>query len=96
MPRLLPIFLFFSLVSTTCSDFAHQSQQTSESCQFESNDNGGDREQKIMNSQQSRKREGMRYQIIAVEACEPLAQKIEEVSLLYDAYLRKFYTSENT
>jgi hypothetical protein len=34
-----------------------------------------------MYNQQSRKREEMRYQIIAAEACEPLAQRMEEVGL---------------
>ena len=47
-------------------------------CRHEGND-GTDRAQRIMYNQQSRKREGMRYQIIAVEACEPLARRMEEV-----------------
>jgi len=42
-------------------------------------DEGSDRAQKIMYNQQSRQREAIRYQIIASEACEPLARRIEEV-----------------
>ena len=42
-------------------------------------DEGNDKAQKIMYNQQSRQREAMRYQIIASEACEPLARRIEEV-----------------
>ena len=46
-----------------------------------SNDNfiGSERARQIMYNQQSRKREMMTYQIIAAEACEPLARRIEEV-----------------
>lgn len=73
------ILLLASFVSTKA--FIQKTQQRSESCQFENNDNGVDKAQKIMYNQQSRKREGMRYQIIAAEACEPLAQRMTEVGL---------------
>ena len=48
-------------------------------CRFES-ENGNDRAQRIMYNQQAKKREDMRYKIIAAEACEPLARRMEEVS----------------
>ena len=41
---------------------------------------GSERARQIMYNQQSRKREMMTYQIIAAEACEPLARRFEEVS----------------
>ena len=50
-----------------------------------SNDNfiGSERARQIMYNQQSRKREMITYQVIAAEACEPLARRIEEVSVRY-------------
>lgn len=55
----------------------HQNQRQ-ETCRWEKNENGQDKAQKIMYNQQSRQREAMRYQIIAAEAVEPLAQRMEE------------------
>ncbi len=72
------------LVSSACSDGFVQNQQNQQRketiCRWEKKDNGQERAQKIMYNQQSRQREAMRYQIIAAEACEPLARRMEEVS----------------
>jgi hypothetical protein len=56
----------------------YDSSSRDNSCRYENAENGHDRAQRIMFNQQSRKREAMRYQIISVEACEPLAQRIAE------------------
>ena len=52
-----------------------------ESCALEGDTENNERAQRIMFNQQSRKREAMKYQIIAAEACEPLARRIEAVCL---------------
>lgn len=58
---------------------AQQSHRTDALCVWDKrSDEGSDKAQKIMYNQQSRQREAMRYQIIASEACEPLARRIEE------------------
>lgn len=73
---ILQLFLF--LVS--CQAFVQKNQRLGpDSRRFETANDGIDRAQKIMYNQQSRKREAMRYQIIAAEANEPLARRIEEV-----------------
>lgn len=77
--RLLP---WLMIISSAMSDGflqPHQNQRQ-ETCRWEKNENGQDKAQKIMYNQQSRQREAMRYQIIAAEAVEPLAQRMEEVS----------------
>ena len=59
---------------------AQQNHRTDALCVWDKrSDEGSDKAQKIMYNQQSRQREAMRYQIIASEACEPLARRIEEV-----------------
>ena len=60
--------------------FVQQNQPASDTCRYGSDGNGVDKAQKIMYNQQSRQREAMRYQIIAAEASEPLARRMEEVS----------------
>lgn len=50
-----------------------------DSCRYETGESGHDRAQRIMYNQQSRQREAMRYQIIAAEACEPLARQMEQM-----------------
>ena len=78
-----PFIVLLILVSSAGSDgFVPnlQDQPKAETtCRWEKKDSGQERAQKIMYNQQSRKREAMRYQIIAAEACEPLARRMEEV-----------------
>jgi hypothetical protein len=51
-----------------------------DSCRHETGEDGNDRAQRIMYKQQHRKREAIRYQIIAAEECEPLARRMEEAN----------------
>jgi hypothetical protein len=51
-----------------------------DSCRYETGEDGNDRAQRIMYKQQHRKREAIRYQIIAAEECEPLARRMEEAN----------------
>lgn len=75
--------MLLMLVSSAWSDGFVQNVQDrprlDTTCRWEKKDSGQERAQKIMYNQQSRKREAMRYQIIAAEACEPLARRMEEV-----------------
>ena len=69
------ILIAAGFISTTGA-FVQQNQPASDTC------GNVDKAQKIMYNQQSRKREAMRYQIIAAEASEPLARRMEEVRRL--------------
>ena len=51
------------------------------SCDDNNNGIGSSSRNSIMFQQQSRKREAMKYHIIAAEACEPLARRMEEVRM---------------
>jgi hypothetical protein len=87
--RLLPLLM---LISAAWSDGflqPHQNQRH-ETCRWEKTESGQDKAKKIMYNQQSRQREAMRYQIIAVEATEPLARRMEEVgwSLCWTEHFR--------
>jgi hypothetical protein len=73
------LVLFVKLLGTAA--FLQQSNQNDMACRSESSGDGSDKASRIMFNQQSRKREAMRYQIIAAEACEPLARKMEEVRI---------------
>lgn len=53
---------------------ALEKKQTLSSSSSSSNDTA----QRIMYNQQARKREAIRYQIIAAQACEPLAQRMAQ------------------
>jgi hypothetical protein len=58
----------------------HQHHRQETICVWDKRDGEGhDKAKKIMYNQQSKQREAMRYQIIASEACEPLARRMEEV-----------------
>jgi hypothetical protein len=76
--RLLTLLM---LISSAWSDGFLQPQQNQrqETCRWEKTESAQDKAQKIMYNQQSRQREAMRYQIIASEATEPLARRMEEV-----------------
>jgi len=76
--KLSLILLFASFVVSTGGFVQHSQTGSSDSCRFASEDEDADKAHKIMYNQQSRKREAMTYQIIAAEACEPLARRIEE------------------
>mmetsp|Transcript_102398 Transcript_102398/g.153464 ORF Transcript_102398/g.153464 Transcript_102398/m.153464 type:complete len:372 (-) Transcript_102398:117-1232(-) len=71
------LLLFVKLLGTAA--FLPQFTQCEMSCRLESSSDENDKASQIMFHQQSRKREAMRYQIIAAEACEPLARKMEEL-----------------
>jgi hypothetical protein len=84
---MLGLLMFVSLACFS-NGFLTDAQQSKNLQQHRSNtlcvwekksDDGNDKAQKIMYNQHSRQREAMRYQIIASEACEPLARRIEEV-----------------
>jgi hypothetical protein len=69
---------FYSTVALQRSNTGRSSFQT---CRFakslgNDNDNDADLAQRIMYNQQARQRESIRYQIIAAEACEPLAMRM--------------------
>ena len=81
--KLSLILLFASFVVSTGGFVQHSQTGSSDSCRFASEDEDADKAHKIMYNQQSRKREAMTYQIIAAEACEPLARRIEEVGFFY-------------
>jgi len=71
--------LILQVFLVSCQAFVQKNQRLGPvSRRFETANDGIDRAQKIMYNQQSRKREAMRYQIIAAEANEPLARRIEE------------------
>jgi len=53
-------------------------QQFAEGGSGSSSEDSYDRAQRIMYNQQARKREAIRYQIIAAKACEPLAQRMAQ------------------
>jgi hypothetical protein len=76
------VFLFLLAASGfVCSYGFLQNNQGSKplaSCRYETGQSDNDRAQQIMYNQQSRKREAIRYQIIAAEECEPLAVRMEE------------------
>jgi hypothetical protein len=71
------LVLFVKLLGAAA--FVQQSNQSDMTCRLESAGDANDKAGQIMYHQQCRKREAMRYQIIAAEACEPLARKMEEV-----------------
>lgn len=78
--RKVKIVLILQLFLFSCQAFVQKNQRLGPvSRRFETVNDGIDRAQKIMYNQQSRKREAMRYQIIAAEVNEPLARRIEEV-----------------
>ena len=91
---MLWLMLFVKVLSTAAFFLPHSYSQlanavargseTSEnSCRVNAAENhNGDKASRIMFNQQSRKREAMRYHIIAAEACEPLARRMEEVRLI--------------
>mmetsp|Transcript_11605 Transcript_11605/g.17038 ORF Transcript_11605/g.17038 Transcript_11605/m.17038 type:complete len:387 (+) Transcript_11605:52-1212(+) len=75
--EIVTILLLFFLVPSQ----GFLSKNTSPGCvsrRFETANDEIDKAKKIMYHQQSRKREAMRYQIIAAEANEPLARRLEE------------------
>ena len=65
-----------------------QNPQTGLTCRYESSSDS-DKASRIMYNQQSRKRAAMRYHIIAAEACEPLARRMEEVRSCYSSESEK-------
>jgi hypothetical protein len=76
-------FLFLLAVSGIVSSYGflqnnNQGGGQPDSCRYEAGESGHDRAQRIVYNQQSRKREAIRYQIIAAEECEPLARRIEK------------------
>jgi hypothetical protein len=80
-------FVLLLLTFLITNAFVQQRKPGADTCQFQSNESGNDKAQRIMYNQQSRNREAMRYQIIAAEACEPLARRMEEVRSTYITYV---------
>ncbi|KAG7337275.1 ribose-phosphate pyrophosphokinase [Nitzschia inconspicua] len=60
------------------SSLCQRNSKTTKSGDDHNDDRGNDRAQRIMYNQQARQRESMRYQIIAAEACEPLAKRMAQ------------------
>jgi hypothetical protein len=78
------LFLFLELSSSRIQSFvlprlSHHSKNYRVAASAPSSDDDSyDRAQRIMYNQQARKREAIRYQIIAAEACEPLARRMSQ------------------
>lgn len=77
----MKLFVLF-ICPLLINSFVQQAEKRSANCQNENADGFVDKAQHIMDKykQQSRKRESMRYQIIAAEATAALARRMEEVS----------------